>query len=41
MNLACVVYCFVLETHKPGFIEAILQFLDEEKEVPFALIQEK
>lgn len=41
MNLAYLVSCFVLETHKPDFIEANLQFLDEEKEIPFALIQEE
>lgn len=37
MNLAYLGYCFVLETHKPSFVEAKLQVLDEEKEIPFAL----
>lgn len=41
MNLANLAYYFVLETHKPGSLEAKLQFLDKEKEIPFALIQEK
>ena len=41
MNLANLAYYFVLETHKPGSLEAKLQLLDKEKEIPFALIQEK
>lgn len=41
MNLAYLAYYFVLETHKPGSLETKLQFLDEEKDIPFAVIQEK
>lgn len=41
MNLAYLAFYFVLETHKPGSLDTKLQFLDEEKEIPFALIQEK
>jgi hypothetical protein len=30
-----------LETHRPTFLEAKLEFLDEDKELPFTTIQEK
>lgn len=41
MNLVYLTYYFVLETHKPGSLEEKLEFLDKEKEIPFAVIQEK
>lgn len=39
INLVYLVYCFLLEAHKPGFLKAKLYWLDGEKEILFVFKQ--